>query len=283
MKIGVIDVGSNSVRLLSEGRKTVINTQLAENLKVGGCLLPSAMERTVNAIISLKNAAEAVGNNVYVFATEAVRSAANKKEFLDLLALNGINLDILEPKTEALIGFEGAYFGEGKSQAVLDVGGASSEIAVGDDKSVYYSHSLPLGAVRLKDYSLLRSEQEVYAKERVKEYGEVPSFDNFVTIGGTTSSLATIRDKVEPYDPDKIHKTVLSYDDIDRVVTKIDSTPIAERAFIKGLHPQKILLVPAGGVIVMAIMEYLNIKSVTVSENDNLEGYLKRILKKIPT
>ena len=65
----------------------------------------------------------------------------------------------------------------------------------------------------------------------------------------------------------------MTYDELNKVVDDILAVKIEERQFIKGLHPKKILVAPAGGIIILAIMEYLNIKELQISENDNLEGY----------
>lgn len=269
-----IDVGSNSVRLLLNGKKYLTNTQLAEKLVPGGNILPEAAARTSEAIKSFRRFALDNGaDEVFVFATEAVRSANNGKDFAALLSADGITLDVLSPQTEAKIGFDGAYCGRGVFQAVLDVGGASSELAVGNEKGLVYSHSLPLGAVRIKDYSLDRREAEKLIDARVPEYGEVPPFTEMVTIGGTTSSLVAVRDGIEPYDPSKIHLKKITYAEMENTVSRILATPVEKRAAIKGMHPQKTLILPAGILLVMGIMRYLSLEEITVSENDNLEGY----------
>ena len=271
--LAFIDVGSNSVRLLLNGKKTVINTRLSEKMLPGGNLLPEPMRRTAEAIFSLYSEAKTAGAETYVFATEAVRSAANRAEFEAILKNFGINLDVLDSETEAYIGFIGAYCGDGETQAVLDVGGASSELAVGNGDGIVYFHSLPVGSVRMSDYSDDPLSRLSYARNRVKEYGSVPMFSRLISIGGTSSSIVAIRDEVEPYDPNKIHGKVLTYADIERVLEKILSTPPHLRAEIKGLHPQKVNIIPAGCALFLAIMEYLNINEITVSECDNLEGY----------
>ena len=279
MKYGIIDVGSNSVRLLLDGNKQVINTQLAENMCAGGDLIAPAMERTAEAIFALRDIAEKEGAKVAVFATEAVRSARNSAVFIDKLRLGGIDLDVLGPKDEAYVGFAGAYYGDG-IKGVLDVGGASSELAVGDNNGIIYSYSLPIGGVRIKDYSSDPIKQAAHCEETVKKYGSVPRFDELISIGGTSSSIVAVLKKLDPYDPSKVHMAVLSYDMIKEAVDYIDSVPVAERTKIIGLHPKKTIVVPAGGKIILSAMKYLGFDKITVSESDNLEGYAK--LKGIP-
>ncbi len=275
MSNAIIDVGSNSVRLLFNGKKYMENTQLAENLMNSGVICDAAAERTRNAVKSFVGFAKNGGaENVYAFATEAVRAAKNGKEFAESLLKTGAKVEILPSRQEAETGFCGAYPGEG-TVAVLDIGGASSELAVGDRNGLRYAHSLPLGSVRLKDYAPCAEKQATYAAERVREYGEVPEFDKLIAIGGTLSQLCAVMKELDPYDPEKVHNTVMTKDDVKAAVEKILAVPVEERTKIKGLHPKKILVAPAGGILALAIMDYLKITRLTVSEKDNLEGYAK--------
>ena len=154
-KYGVIDIGSNSIRLMvSDGvatiYKTLETTQLSQGLQLTGYLNKEAMNRSIQAIEKLyKQAINDGANQVYVFATEAVRSASNKEEFILLLKQKNIDVDIIPSQYEAKIGFYGAYT-KGKV-CVMDIGGASTELAIGDEKGIYYSKSLPIGIVRIKD------------------------------------------------------------------------------------------------------------------------------------
>lgn len=274
MNYGVIDIGSNSVRLLYKGKKQILNTQLSEKNVPGGNLLPEAMERTAEAVFTFADMVLSDGGKVTAFATEAVRSAANGAEFVKMITDKNIPVDVIPSEIEGLIGFNGAYDGNG-TQAVLDVGGASSELSVGNKDGLIYSHSLPLGSVRTKDIGLLPPALNVEVAKRVKEYGAVPKFSKLIGIGGTATSLLAVRDSVEPYDKDKIHLKTITLSDIEKVVEYINSVPVEERKNIKGLHPKKILVVPAGGVLIAEIMRYLGIEEMTVSEDDNLEGYVK--------
>lgn len=271
---GVIDVGSNSVRLLYNGKKYSHITQLSEGMMFTNTLSEIAMFRTAEAISELYNLAQNLGaEKVLVFGTEAVRSATNQAEFIKKLTDKKISIDILSSDMEAIVGFMGAY--NGGIKAVLDVGGASSEIAVGDESGIKYTHSLPLGSVRLKDYSLDRDTLKSYIATRIPEYGIVPPFEELISIGGTSSSLVAVLLGLEPYNTDIVHNFILTYDDLNATVSRILSTPIIERVNIKGMHPKKTLLLPCGGLLISGIMEYLKIDRIRISERDNLEGYLK--------
>ena len=155
MKYGVIDIGSNSVRLMvSDGTKTlykrVNTTRLSEGLGLTGKLTEAAMSRTADAAAEFVRAAEADGcGEIYAFATEAVRSASNGGEFVAMAAARGVTVDVVRGETEAKLGFYGAY--SGGRQAVLDIGGASTELAIGGEDGMEYGKSLHIGSVRIKD------------------------------------------------------------------------------------------------------------------------------------
>jgi exopolyphosphatase/guanosine-5'-triphosphate,3'-diphosphate pyrophosphatase len=270
---GVIDIGSNSVRLLYDGIKYNIVTQLSEGLFFENTLKDIPMLRTFDAVKSHYALAKNLGaSDILVFATEAVRSAKNRNVFVKMLEKENITLDIISAETESKVAFLGAY--TGGTQAVLDVGGASSELIIGNENEILYSHSMPLGCVKLKDYSQDKNLIIPYLKARIQEYGKVPCFDQLISIGGTSSSLAAVFLALEPYDTDAVHNFLFSYDDIASTVERIINTPEIERANILGMHPKKTAVLPIGGLIILSVMEYLNIKNIRISERDNLEGYL---------
>ena len=101
MKTGLIDVGSNSVRLalMADGKtlyKTLATTRLGEGLSFSGKMLPEAIERTASAICNFySEALENGAEKVYVFATAAVRSSSNKADFLSRVAKDGIKVDVI--------------------------------------------------------------------------------------------------------------------------------------------------------------------------------------------
>ena len=83
MSIAVIDVGSGSVRMLLEGKKTTIMTKLGEGLNASGRLGEEPVKRTVDVIKKFAEEARTVGAQINVFATEAVRAAENSADFID--------------------------------------------------------------------------------------------------------------------------------------------------------------------------------------------------------
>ncbi len=287
MTYGVIDIGSNSIRLLlSDGEKAiedkiVIRTQLAQDLANTGILCEEAMQRSIEAIKELVDYAKEKGaNDVWPFATEAVRSAKNKEVFLNRLKDMGIIVDLIPSQNEAKLGFAGAYYGG--RVAVMDVGGASSEIAVGDENGLIYAKSIPIGIVKIKDVcSEDVNKAEEYIEEKIKGYGIIPEFDTLISIGGTASSFAAIAMEMEVYDSKKVDFYKLTYKQIQDAVERIRVLPMEERNTVKGLSMKRCDVIVGGGILIMKIMKMLNKDSLIVRESDNQEGYLQYKLGKL--
>ena len=287
MIYGIIDIGSNSIRLLlSNGQeaiedKKVVRTQLAYNLANTGVLDEEAMSRSIQVIKELVDYAKEKGaKEVWPFATEAVRSAKNKEVFLGRLKDMGIIVDLIPAQNEAKLGFAGAYYGG--RVAVMDVGGASSEIAVGDEKGLIYAKSIPIGIVKIKDVcSEDVTKAEEYIDSKIKDYGEIPDFDTLISIGGTASSFAAIAMEMEVYDSKKVDFYKLTYKDIEQAVERIRALPMEDRGQVKGLSLKRRDVIVGGGLLIMKIMKKVHKDYLVVRESDNQEGYLQYKLGKL--
>ena len=203
MKYGVIDIGSNSVRLMiSDGNNTlykkVKTTRLAENM-CGAVLQSAPMERTADAVsFFVKCAKEENVNEICVFATAAVRQAKNKQAFIDLVKdRTGIDVDVISGESEAQIGIKGAL--NGADGAIIDVGGASTEVIVTKDGTQIFSKSLNLGVVTLyNEFGQDKTKIEnyitdiVFATRYPEEYGlgKLKSLINYGASPRATINLA---------------------------------------------------------------------------------------------
>ncbi len=278
MIYGVIDVGSNSVRLMTclNGKisKEIAVTQLAEGMVQSKRLSTQAIERTANAVSFFVGKAKGWGcQKIFVFATAAVRNSINGADFVKRVkALCDIDVDVISGEVEAQIGVLGAL-GD-KDGGLIDVGGASSEIAVISGGKREYSYSLKLGAVTLTD----KGGQDPNVVDGIidgviGEYGNVPKGD-FYAVGGTATTIASMLIGSEVYRPDLVHGYVVTKNDLEKLKNTLYSTPVCERAKIKGLMPERAKIIASGVSIMLAILNHVGVESFTVSESDNLEGYL---------
>ncbi len=279
VKTGVIDIGSNSVRLMlwESGKalyKKVKVTRLAEGLACNGTLSAQSIERTATAVCDFFNQAINDGAlKVYAFATAAVRQSLNGNDFVFAVESKcGLQVEVIDGVTEAEIGYKGAL--NGADGGIIDVGGASTEITVVNGGKPIYSKSLDIGAVRIFN----RCGQDKLAvknlvDEKIKEYGCIPK-TNFYGIGGTATTLAAVAQELDPYDPTKTDGYKLTVTAMQNLTDKLFSLSVEERKKLKGLQPERAEVIAGGATLLLEIMRSQNIEYITVSEKDNLEGYM---------
>ena len=276
---GVIDIGSNSVRLLlwADGQtiyKKINTTRLGAGVEKTGRLSAEAIARTAHAVAAFKQEAERAGaRKVLAFATAAVRSAANGADFTSAVKdLCGLSVEVVSGETEAKLGLIGAL--GGKDGGIIDVGGASTEVTVARGGRIVYAVSADVGAVRLRDAcGEERAALETFIAERIAVYGEVPPF-NAYAIGGTATSLAALALELEPYDPAQTDGLVLTAADVLRWAEKLLSLSMGERLALKGMDPRRADVLGGGALLLYRVMRAVGAEQVTVSEKDNMEGYL---------
>lgn len=280
----VIDIGSNSVRLMTDdgkavNRKTLASTTLADGLALTGYLSDEAMDRTAAAIRTFVAEARRRGaDNIYVFGTEAMRAAKNGKAFKARLEEeNGLTVDVISGETEARLGLMGAAGDIAGEATVVDIGGASVEIVRGNADRITYAKSAPLGMVRLID--LVGSEKnaiERFVERELPVFGIVSGTDDAIAIGGTATSLASMDLRQTVYNPDEIHGHILTLASLSRLRDEIFSTLDLISRF-PTLTPNRARVIGHGAIMLLSIVEYLGLEQITVSEHDNMEGYLSYI------
>lgn len=277
---GVIDIGSNSIRLMKcdgeECDKEVITTRLAEGM-TDGILTDESIARSVSAIATFIKSFK--GGAVYAYATEAVRSAVNKADFIKRVReACGINIDVLSGDDEAKCSYYGAMNGfprlSGLS-AVVDIGGASTEIIIGDGGEPVYAKSAPCGIVRVKDNCAEDdSKIDEYLKTKlIATHKDAVHADRLIGIGGTVTSLAAMALELKVYDRDIVHGYTLEKERIAELKEIVKTTAIAKRANILGINPSRTQTIYQGIRILESVMDIVGADEVIVSESDNLEGY----------
>lgn len=281
-KYGIIDIGSNSVRgrAFADGKiiyNELFTTRLGSGLANGTALTEKSMQDTVEAIKNLFCGFKtAEVNEIYAFATEAVRSATNGKIFAERVKNEtGVTVDIVNGDEEgelALLGAVGTSDG-----GVIDIGGASAEISVVKNKKIIYSHSLPLGAVRLygkcgNDLKLL----DEIIEEKIGEYGQVPVCDNFYAVGGTATTLAALDLRLAVYDSSKTDGHVLTVNNLKEDYKLIISNDVCGRINKLHIDEKRAEIIHCGAYMLLKIMQKFHIDEITVKESDNLQGYLKK-------
>ncbi len=280
MKYAVIDIGSNSVRLMlwADGPlyKRVVTTRLAEGLSASGVLSDEACSRTVAAIDGLCREGREAGARIAAFATAAVRSAANGRAFCDRVKREcGVEVDVVSGEEEALLGLCGAL---GDSDGgIIDIGGASTEVCIRRGGNIAFSVSLPVGVVRLLERCGQDKEKLIdAAREAVRPLAAVRGKDRLYAIGGTASTLASIRLGLSEYDAGKLAGLSLSAQYLGEIGERLLGLTVEQRKRIPGMDVRRADVIAGGAVLLYEAVCALGADEVRFSDGDNLEGYLLR-------
>lgn len=281
MKICAIDIGSNSVRLatVKDGKtlyKRLATTRLGEGISSSGRLNAQAVDRTARAVADFVHSAQREGaDKIYAFATAAVRSSSNGAEFLlAVKKLCGIEVEVLSGAAEAKCGVLGAV--KGGDGGIIDVGGASTEVSVKRANTLIYTESVDIGAVRLLDIA----GRDIAAlgkviDEKTAGYG---SFDasayKMYAIGGTATTIASVKQALKVYDPEITDGTRVSVEEVMEMAERLLSLGVEQVKNITGMEPRRADVIGGGCLLMGKVMRRFNVAEITVSESDNIEGYI---------
>lgn len=280
MKLAVIDIGSNSVRLMIWADRTslykrVNTTRLGEGIAQSGTLGADAMRRTVVAVADFYAQARAEkAERIYAFATAAVRSAKNGGEFCNLVKENcGLLVDVVKGEEEARLALLGAL--GGKDGGVIDIGGASTEVCFCLNGERTFTVSLDIGAVRLFDLcgdDKNKILQEINA--RIAPLTAVRFAGKIYAVGGTAATLASVKLGLPEYDAKKIQDTEFSAEEAQTLAEKLLSLTVEERKAIAGMDKNRADIIAGAALLFSEILKKLKLESILISDRDNLEGYL---------
>ncbi|MDX1468603.1 MAG: Ppx/GppA phosphatase family protein [Acidimicrobiia bacterium] len=288
MKVGVVDIGTNSMRLLitdgvDETGRWVEVTGLGRGVDQTGRLAESAIDATVSVLAGYRRLMdEALAGRRLAIATSASRDAANREAFFDRCeeAL-GVRPTLISGEEEARLAYEGASWGlsiDG-DLIVSDIGGGSTEI-VWEGGSV----SVDIGSVRLTDRVLderpASPDDVAEARALVRLILEdVPVWSGqLVGVAGTWTSLAAIEMDLPAYDGAEVHGHGMSRERVDDLVGFLSGLTLAETEAIPSLDPKRAPVMLSGAVVAASVMEHLDADEVKVSERDTLDGAARRLL-----
>ncbi len=281
-KFAIIDIGSNSVRLMmiADGivlYKTLNTTRLGEGLASDKILKDVAIERTAVAVEDFFNRAKKEGaEKVFAYATAAVRSAQNGQAFVKRVKeLCDLDVEVISGEKEALLGISGAL-GK-KDGGVIDVGGASTELVVQKNGEIVYAKSVDIGVVRIKDLCGRSYERILPVCQKfAKEFIGAPIENLEVRgIGGTATTLAALCAKIENYSPELVTGVKISKEKMQKLALQLSEMEVEEIAALPCVHKKRADVLGGGAELLGEVMACLQIKELVVSDGDNLEGYAK--------
>lgn len=301
MRLGAIDVGSNTVRLLvaevipggtwriADEDQTI--TRLGENLARTGALGEAPMARTLAAVSDyVERGARLGARDIRIVATSAVREASNGRAFAAAVErATGRRVDVVSGEVEARLTLRGVRHGLGAlpgPMLTFDIGGGSTEYVLSEGDAIRAMISLRLGVVPLAerfpfpgaaDRALYR---ELYDEVRRRLGRELPEairstrVAHLIGTAGTVTALAALDLGLVRYDPDRVQGHVLSRAAVERLLDRLRELTVEERAALPCLEPGRADLIIPGTAIVMATLDQIGIGELRVSEYGLREGVL---------
>jgi len=302
-RLGAIDVGSNSIRLLvaefdPQGGIKVIDEvkdqpRLAAGIAESNRLDEFAMARALQTLGRMREVAERRGvKRISAVATSAVREADNGKAFVDRVRREvGIPLRIIDPETEAALSWRSVahHFPLGTGRAlVADIGGGSLELIGAINGLVELTRSLPLGAVRLTEQYLFedRSRSKEVAKLRskvrkqLKKAGRWREWNNVTLIGsgGTFTNLARMVLARRGHPTEAAHGEIIKTAEVEQMLEWLCTLSVDRRRNVPGLNPQRADIILAGLAVTAELLNLVEARSLTVSAFGLREGLLLEMI-----
>jgi exopolyphosphatase / guanosine-5'-triphosphate,3'-diphosphate pyrophosphatase len=282
MRVGVVDLGTNSTRLLvadvdgghvrEVARRTAI-TRLGEGVDSRRRLLPLPVARVRNVLSDYRRELEQLGaERMLAVGTSAVRDSENGEAFLGEIEWSyGFATRLVTGEEEAELTRRGVANGRGLENGtlVLDVGGGSTELITAAGRA-----SVDVGSVRLTERHLRsdppRREELAAAAQDVR--GALPDLDASDAIGvaGTITTLAAL--DLGEYDRDDVHGYCLTREGVETQLERLASLPLAERRELPGLEPGRAPVIVGGAIVVREVLERYGLDGLEASERDLLHG-----------
>jgi exopolyphosphatase/guanosine-5'-triphosphate,3'-diphosphate pyrophosphatase len=294
MRVGVVDVGTNTVRLLIadvvKGELTEVErvheiTRLGKGVDARKRLDVLAAKESANVIAGyVEKARAAKAERIRVAGTSALRDAEDAMQFVRVIQERcGEPLDILTGLGEGRLSFMGATAGlpEGLYM-VCDIGGGSTELTVGQEGPTA-TVSLDVGSVRLTE-RFLRADPPTGAQvqtvlSRVGDSLEETNFElmvsqkeTFVGVGGTITTLAAVALGLREYDSKAVHHARIATSEISKASERLRRMKVFEIRRMGAVEGGRADVITAGSLVLRFVMDRWGYDEVLVSEHDILDG-----------
>jgi len=297
MRTAVVDVGTNSTRLLvadvdpggalREVVRESLVTRLGDGLEAGGRLRPDARERVLGVVERYAGViAELGAERAVAVLTSAARDAADGADFAaELTARTGIEGAILGGDEEAELTFAGATATRSPDGLlVVDIGGGSTELVAAG-----FHTSMQVGVVRhgerhLRDDPPTPAQLGALAADvrATVAAARPPGLDvrEIVAVAGTATSCASIDLALEVYDTRRIEGHVLDRATLEAQRDRLAALPLEQRRQVKGLHPDRAPVIVPGILILLEVLGAFGARTVIASDRDILHGAARALARR---
>jgi exopolyphosphatase / guanosine-5'-triphosphate,3'-diphosphate pyrophosphatase len=304
-KIAVLDIGTNTALLLVAGLDTqtgelhtIDNRQeivrLGKGVDEERRINREAIDRLVACLLMYKPVIEKYSaTRTIATATSALRDAKNRDEVIQTVRdRTGIQIELLSGKDEADMTFLGAVAGWTnlpEQFLVVDIGGGSTELALGNANGILDSQSFDVGGVRLTERFFKHVPPKPEELEAAKQFLSdllVPELARFIegreavyAVAGTPTTLAKVVQKLPEFMAERIHGYMLGYDEVHLFLERFQKS-VPEEIVRMGVEPGRADVMTAGMLILHQIMRLLGTPEIIVSTQGLRYGVALRELRR---
>ena len=300
VKIAIIDLGSNSARLvianiMPTGHFMVIDelkepVRLAQDMEIDGFLRPIRIQQTIKTLRTFRTLYESHGvSKVFAYATAAVRHAKNQKSFVDeVQSACGIKLQVLSQEEEATFVYQGVINSmEVPKGLIIDIGGGSTKIIYYNRRIMIAQDTLPFGAVTLSEKFTKHGNTEEsqnavveYVTEHLEKLTWLKELDpetKLIGVGGSLRNLGKISRKLKKYPLDMAHNYHIPFTEFETIYDTIKPLSPEKLMRIKGLSSARADIFPAALSVVEAVRKYIpQFEEIVISGAGLREGAMFR-------
>ncbi len=309
MRVAVVDIGSNSTRLLvadvdDQQRITELArrsevTRLGQGVDATGRLHDEAIDRVTKVLDDYRQIIDDhdCQANLAVL-TSAVRDAANGHEFTNLVKTRyQLDAQTLTGDEEAELTFLGATHDRPRAghhtdpdapTVVIDIGGGSTEFVIGTAGHMTFHVSSQAGVVRMSERHIHTDPPDTHELQALEDdtrdvfRDAIPpeqrtAVQSGIAVAGTATQAAAIDQELVPYDPEKVHGYRLFLGTVELLLARLAAMTDEQRRRVKGLHPDRAPTIVAGMILLGEAMRTFGLEEVTVSEHDILHGGALRL------
>ncbi len=294
----IVDVGSNSVlTLIAERHNGVWRpifedskvTALGEGTKTTRQLSEKGIKATLDALKTAFNLADQHRAEPHAFGTMALRIAQNADQFLALANAQGTPVQPISGNDEADLSMrsvtEDPMFATSQRITVVDIGGHSTEFATSESSRSLFQKSLPMGTLSAREQFMCTESvtgvELLNASARIDDliaFRFLPnSFGTVVVVGATGTNLITIQNRIEVWDPNKVHGECLTYETVSRAVSNLCALNDRQRASLVGIEPGRERTIHIGALILERALFALGAEQCFVSVRGWRYAMLNRV------
>jgi len=289
-RLAIIDVGTHSILLLIAEtningnivpiHQEIRSVRLGKSVDRDGIIRNEPLTETILVLNRFKDLAmNRKAERIVVVGTQVLRSAKNR-DFVraTIKQKTGLDIETLHQKDEARWSYRGAIDDRNIDgpTIVLDIGGGSTELILGDGQKILDFTSIGIGAVGLTERFIQQdppaeneyASMEDYIRSALKDTisSILKQGVTLIGVGGTVTTLAALHRGMKRYDPDSIDGYIMRFSAIDKILNKMKRLPLSSRKKLLELDPERADILPAGASILLTILSLGKFKDILVSD-----------------